>query len=105
MDWCNLAPGRKMWWAFVNTAMNFKVLLIAGNFLDQLKNSQLLKEDSAPWSKETPCTIHCKMLRKLAITCRVSIPLRGSTAEAGTFCNFRCCIKISATAWELCEAK
>ena len=45
------------------------------------------------------------MLRKLAITCRVSIPLRGSTAEAGTFCNFRCCIKISATAWELCEAK
>jgi len=56
--------------------------------------------------QETPCTVHCKVLRKLAVTCRVSIPLRGSTAEAGTFCNFRYCyIKISATAWELCEAK
>jgi len=34
MDWSYLALCRELWWAFVNTVMNFQVLLIVGNFLN-----------------------------------------------------------------------
>jgi hypothetical protein len=54
----------------------------------------------------TPCTVHCKVLRKLTVTCRVPFHYAAIQLEAGTLCNFRYCyIKISATVWELCEAK
>jgi hypothetical protein len=57
-------------------------------------------------SRRLPTLSHCKVLGKLEVTRRVSIQLRGSTAEARTLYNLSCCyIKISATAWELCEAK
>jgi len=47
----DLAQDRDRRRAFVNVVMNLRVTQNAGNFLTSCRNSQLLKKDSAPWSK------------------------------------------------------
>ena len=47
MDWIALVKDTDRWWAVVNSVMK----LWGGKFLDQLTTGQLLKNDSAPWSK------------------------------------------------------
>ena len=50
MDWIQLAQDRDRWWALVNAAMNSSSVK-RREFIDQLRTGQLLKKDSAPWSK------------------------------------------------------
>ena len=50
-DWMELAQDGERWRALVSTVMSFRVPQNAGNFLTSCRTSQLLKKDSAPWSK------------------------------------------------------
>jgi len=43
MNWFNLSQNRDKWQALLNTAMNIQ----CGEFRDELRNSKLLKKDSA----------------------------------------------------------
>jgi hypothetical protein len=51
MDWIGLAQDRDSWQEIVNTVMNLWGAIKSRAFLDQLQTGQLLKKDSAPWSK------------------------------------------------------
>ena len=46
MYWIVLAEGKDRWRALVNAVMSLQ-----GPFVDLLRTGQLLKKDSAPWSK------------------------------------------------------
>jgi hypothetical protein len=50
-DWMERAQERDRWRTLVNTVMNFRGSINAGNFLTSCKTGLLLKKDSAPWSK------------------------------------------------------
>ena len=47
MDWIDLAQDRDSWRALANTVM---ILRVSIQFIDQMRNCQFLKKDSAPWS-------------------------------------------------------
>ena len=51
MDWIELAQERYRWRELVNAVMKLRVPSNAGNILATCKPVELLKKDSAPWSK------------------------------------------------------
>jgi len=51
VDWINLAQDRFQWRALCERGDKPSGSIKGGVFFDQLRECQLLKEDSAPWSK------------------------------------------------------
>jgi hypothetical protein len=50
VDWTNLAHHRDQWWAFVKRVTTFRVEKERGKFFGSLRDYQLFKRGSAPWS-------------------------------------------------------
>jgi hypothetical protein len=53
VDRIQLAQDRTEWWALVKTVMNLWVYMKDGELTGYLRDLQLLKKDSAPWSEQT----------------------------------------------------
>jgi hypothetical protein len=51
MEWIDLAQNMDRWRVLVNAVMNLRGSIKCGEFLDWLRNGQLLKKDCAAWSE------------------------------------------------------
>jgi hypothetical protein len=50
VNWTNLAQGRDSGRALVNTVMKFQFSQNRGGFINELRNCEILKKDSALWN-------------------------------------------------------